>query len=763
MDKKTFIIKGMHCASCANIIGTSLKKMEGVKNAEINFVTEKATLEFEAEKVSLEKMNERIGKLGYQLLPFEGEDADHVAQDKHGQHAGHMGMDKSRGAKAEELAKMKKKIGLVLPISLVVFALMIWDILAKFFDQVPEMFMPIAIFNSVFLIVSTVILFWIGRPFIDGVVRFWKYRVANMDTLVGIGTLAAYLYSTVIVLFPEVKVYLHLPDDTYFDVVIVVIGFVILGKYLEAKSKLQTGQAIEKLLGLQVKTALVLRDGREVEVSVDEVVVGDIVIVKPGGKIPVDGIIIAGKTSVDEAMITGESIPVDKDAGDAVIGGTINKQGSIRFTATKVGRDTMLSQIVRMVEEAQGSKAPIQALADRISAVFVPVVLIIAVLAFALWLILGSSALGFSTALSYAILSFVGVLVIACPCTLGLATPTAIVVGVGKGAEYGILIKNAESLEKLSSVDTIVLDKTGTITKGKPEVSDVVVLGARFGEVDILKYAASAEKASEHPLARAIVEEADKRGIILQPFSDFQALAGAGIEAMVEGKKIHVRKPSKDDHDKDLESLQKEGKTIVVMEIDGRKVGLIALSDTVKPEAVASIARLQKKGINIIMLTGDNLLVANHIAREVGISEVVADVLPQDKAGKIRELQDQGRKVAMVGDGVNDAPALAQAQVGIAMATGTDVAIESAGITLLHGDLEKLVQAVELSRATMRTIRQNLFWAFIYNIIGIPVAAGLLYPIWGIVLNPVFAGLAMAGSSVSVVGNSLRLKTKRLK
>jgi Cu2+-exporting ATPase/Cu+-exporting ATPase len=759
---KTFAIKGMHCASCASIIDSSLKKLDGLIDADINFATETARINYEPEIFSLEKMNEAISKLGYSLIPREDESHDRdISSGTKNPQTHQEGNTSSKEEKLEDLARMKKKVTFVLPFSLIVFALMLWNILWGFSGYAADMPLPTSVLDPVLLVLSTVILFWIGRPFLDGVVRFARYRVANMDTLIGIGTLSAYLYSAIIVLFPQAKTYFHLPDTTFFDVVIVVIGFVILGKYLEAKSKLQTGHAIEKLLGLQAKTALVLRDGFEKEIPISEVIIGDIIVIKPGTKIPIDGKIIEGKTSINESMITGEPIPADKVTGDTVIGGTINKQGSFRFEATKVGQDTMLAQIVRMVEEAQGSKAPIQTLADRIAAVFVPIVLVIALLSAAAWLVLGAPALGFPTALSYSILSFVGVLVIACPCALGLATPTAIIVGVGRGTEYGILIKNAESLEKLSHVDTIVLDKTGTITEGCMKVSDVIVSDTT-SEEDILKYAASAEKFSEHPLAQAIVEEADKRKISLLSVSDFQSLEGVGIRASVQDKNVYVHKPAATDKYAALETLQKEGKTVVMIKLDGKMAGLIALSDTVKPEAKEIIARIQEKGIRIIMLTGDNALSANHIAGKVGIRETIADILPQEKASMIKKLQSEGKIVAMIGDGINDAPALAQADVGIAMANGTDVAIESAGITLLHGDMRKLAQAVELSQATMRTIRQNLFWAFIYNVIGIPVAAGLLYPLWGIVLNPAFAGLAMAGSSVSVVSNSLRLRTKKL-
>ncbi|HQA96134.1 MAG TPA: copper-translocating P-type ATPase, partial [Candidatus Colwellbacteria bacterium] len=570
------------------------------------------------------------------------------------------------------------------------------------------------------------------------------------------------IYSAIVVLLPRIRTILELPETTYFDVTIVVIGFVSLGKYLEAQSRLKTGEAVEKLLGLQAKTALVLREGEEKEVPIAEVMVGDIVIVKPGEKIPVDGKIIEGKTSIDESMITGEPLPIDKFVGDLVVGSTVNKQGAFKFKATKVGKDTMLAQIIKMVEEAQGSKAPIQALADRISAVFVPTVLVIAVFSFVGWLAFGIPDLGFSTALSYAILSLVGVLVIACPCALGLATPTAIIVGVGKGAEYGILVKNAEALEKLSEVDTIVFDKTGTITKGKPEVTDVEVLDNTLKTDDILKYAGSAEKKSEHPLAKAIVAEALRRKISLVESSEFQALEGVGIKATVQGKNIYIHKPDKTNRDDRLLRLERQGKTAAVVEIDNRRSGIIALSDTLKPEAKEAINRIHGQGIKTMMMTGDNMETAKYIAGQIGIDEVMADVLPGEKAQRIKDLQSKGRKVAMAGDGINDAPALAQADVGIAMATGTDVAIESSGITLLHGDIKKLAEALELSRQTIKTVKQNLFWAFIYNVIGIPVAAGLLYPFWGIVLNPIFAGLAMAGSSVSVVMNSLRLKARKL-
>jgi Cu+-exporting ATPase len=759
MTKKTYHIQGMHCASCANIIKDKLTKLDGITTASINFATEKAQVELDPNKINLEKMNKEIGKLGYALHDIESDNNKHQ---NHGDHAVHTGIGQSKKEKLEELAKMRAKVYFVFPLALFIFAIMLYDILTRFLPTIPNLPWPMELLNVILMVLATIVLFWAGKPFIDGVIRFIRYRVANMDTLVGIGTLTAYLYSTTIVLLPQLKTLLRLPDETYFDATIVVIGFVLLGKYLEARSKIKTGEAIEKLLDLQAKTATVLRAGQEIELPISELIINDIVIVKPGQKIPVDGKIIEGATSVDESMITGEPIPVDKKIGDIVIGATINKQGSIKFQATRIGSDTVLAQIIKIVEDAQGSKAPIENLVDKISAIFVPIVLGIAVIAVLIWLIIGSSFLGFSVALPYAILAFVGVLVIACPCALGLATPTAIVVGVGKGAEYGILIKNADSLEKLKNIDTLVLDKTGTITQGKPTVTDIISLDNNFDEKMLLQYSASIEKSSEHPLAQAIVQKANEQKIEMLKISEFISLEGIGVKASVDGRVVSIRKPNQLDQEDILKSWQVQGKTVIVVEVKNKKIGLIALSDILKAGAKDAILSLRKKGIEIFMLTGDNKLAADYIAKQAGIDNVFAEVMPQDKANKIKELQSKGRVVAMAGDGINDAPALVQANVGIAMATGTDVAIEAAEITLLRGDISKIAQAINLSHATMRTVKQNLFWAFIYNIIGIPIAAGLLYPLWGIFINPIFAGLAMAGSSVSVVSNSLRLKTKKL-
>ena len=773
MNTKTYNIKGMHCASCSAIITNKISKIDGIKNVDVNFATEKANINFKGDSVDLKIMNNEIEKLGYSMSPIDensmkGHDMSKMSPEEHMKmsgmdHSEHLGLNQSKALKEKELEIQKSKTQFVLPLALFIFFIMMWDIGSKTFSFIPNLPIQMELLNIISMLLATVVIFWIGKPFLKGVVRFIQYRVANMDTLIGIGTLTAYIYSTVITLFPQIRIIMKLPDYTYFDVVIVVIGFITLGKYLEARSKQRTGEAIEKLLELQAKTALVIRDGKEIEIAISDVMVGDIIIVKPGAKIPVDGKITEGSTSIDESMITGESIPVDKKVGDIVIGATINKQGSIRIEATKIGGETMLAQIIRMVEEAQGSKAPIQAMADKISSVFVPIVLIIAFVTLLIWIFVGIPILGQSMAISYGILSFVGILVIACPCALGLATPTAIIVGVGKGAEHGILIKNAESLELLSKVNTVVLDKTGTITKGKPEVTDIIILDKIYSESDILRLAGSVEKLSEHPLAQSIAESAITKNIILVSVTDFTSLEGVGVKAKIENKNIYIHKPTTEDKNDNLKILQEQGKTVVVVEIDNKKIGLIALSDTIKDTAKEAISKLHKKGIKVIMLTGDNRLAAEYIAKQVNIDDVFAEVLPSEKTGKIKSLQDEGRIVAMAGDGINDAPALTQANVGIAMATGSDIAIESAGIALLHGDINKISQAIDLSKSTMRTIKQNLFWAFIYNIIGIPVAAGLLFPIWGIVLNPIFAGMAMALSSVSVVGNSLRLKTKKLK
>ena len=749
MTTRTYSVKGMHCASCAAIITKKLLKVEGIAEVSVNLASEMAKLEFEGGALSAEEVNELIGKYGYTFSAEKMEERGNALLLKE--------------EKQKELQAQLGRVRFALPVALLVFILMMWDTGSMFFSFIPHMPISMELFNLVSMVVATYMVFRIGAPFLHGISMYVKTGAASMDTLIGIGTLAAYMYSAVVTLIPSVRELLHIPDYTYFDVTIVVIGFVVLGKYLEARSKMKTGEAIEKLIGLQAKSALVIREGKEIEIAVEEVKRGDAVIVKPGGKVPVDGIITQGYSSLDESMVTGESLPVDKAIGDQVIGGTINKQGSFTFTASKVGADTLLARIIRMVEDAQGSKAPIQNIADKIAGIFVPVVLMLAFATFIIWLSVGSYILGFSAALPFAISGLIGILVIACPCALGLATPTAIIVGIGKGAEYGILIRNAESLEKLSSVDTVVFDKTGTLTTGKPKVSDIIPLDSVSSPASLLQLAASVERRSEHPLGQAIVEEAELQQITLSDIEAFEAFEGVGVSAVIGGIAVRVRKPVEGEKTlSELKRVQDEGKSVVIIEKDGICAGLIALSDIVKEDAKSAVDALHRKGVRVIMLTGDNRSAAEFIAGQVGIDEVISEVLPQEKALKVKELQAKGKRVAMVGDGINDAPALAQADVGIAMATGTDVAIESAGITLLKGDIRKIAGAITLSRATMRVIRQNLFWAFIYNIIGIPLAAGAFYPLWGIFLNPVFSGLAMAGSSVSVVSNSLRLKRMRL-
>lgn len=750
MTTQTFKIKGMHCASCASVITKKLSAIPHVKSVSVNYGTEKAKVEYEHEHVSVDSMNETIGKLGYSLSTLDSGKNQH-----------------DHSSKTDDIEELKNKTEFILPVTIAVFGLMMWDIASKIFVGVPNLPIPMTLFNTIGMILATIALFWVGKPYLLGVTRFVRHGVANMDTLIGLGTLAAYIYSIALTLIPFLGILLKVPEYTYFDVTVVVIGFITLGKYLEARSKRKTGDAIEKLLNLQAKTALVIRDGKEIEISVNDVVHNDFIIVKPGSKIPVDGVITEGGSFIDESMVTGEPMPVQKKIGDNVVSGTLNTSGSFVFRATKVGSETLLAQIIKMVEEAQGSKAPIQALADKISSVFVPVVLVIAFITLGSWLIVGSQYLGFSQALSLGLVSFVGILVIACPCALGLATPTAIIVGVGKGAREGILIKDAATLEKLHKVNTVVVDKTGTITKGKPTLVDIRSLSG-MNDVEMVSIIASIEKKSEHPIAHAIVSYAKEKNISIKTVSHFENVQGKGLKGEIEGTEYFVGnvKLINDlglsfDNQK-LNEFTSQGKTPVLLASKEKVLGFVMVADEVKQESKKAIADLHRLGIKVVMLTGDDEKAAKYIASLVGIDDVVAHVLPQNKLEKIQSLQKSGSVVAMAGDGVNDAPALAQADVGIAMGTGTDVAIESAGITLLGGDISKLVKAIRLSKITMRGIKQNLFWAFIYNIVGIPLAAGVFYPIFGWVLNPIFAGFAMAMSSVSVVSNSLRIKAKKI-
>jgi Cu2+-exporting ATPase/Cu+-exporting ATPase len=741
---KTFRVKGMHCASCAAIIEKTLKKTDGVHSAEVNYGTETAKIHLDESKISYSDLSKKIEHLGYSLdLGKSGQEmtAQEMGMSEE-EHAAHLGINQSKEEKLKEVAQMKRLVLSAIPLAGI--------------SLVSMFYMPVRPFLP---IIATYILFVVGKPYLLGVYRFLRYGKANMDTLIGIGTVVAYLYSLAITFFGEqLSNYINI-EYSYYDVTIIVITFIALGKYLEARSKIKTGDAIEKLLNLQAKTALVIREGKEIEISVSEVVHGDKIVIKPGAKIPVDGVLVEGTSHVDESMISGEPMPVQKKAGDAVVAGTLNTSGYFIFSATKVGSETLLAQIIRMVEDAQGSKAPIQALADKVSAIFVPIVLVIAFLSLGVWLITGNGSMG--------LVSFVSVLVIACPCALGLATPTAIIVGVGKGAREGILIKDAATLEELHKVTTVIVDKTGTITIGKPTLVNIENYSG-LSENEFISIIASIEKKSEHPIANAIVASAEGKGISIVEIHNFEGIQGKGVRGNVDGTEYYagnmklVRELGLQFDASKVEALAAEGKTPVVVMTREKVLGFVMVADELKAESKKAIADLHKLGIQVVMLTGDDERAARYIAAQVGIDEVVAHVLPQDKLEKIREYQAKGSVVAMAGDGVNDAPALAQADVGIAMGTGTDVAIESAGITLLHGDISKLVKAIKLSKMTMRGIKQNLFWAFIYNIVGIPLAAGVFYPLFGWLLNPIFAGLAMAFSSVSVVSNSLRIKAKKL-
>jgi P-type Cu+ transporter len=758
MTTAKYEVSGMHCASCANIIKKKLSKVDGVSSVDVNYATETAQISM-SKDVNVEHLNTQISPLGYMVKASHDMSQMKLSDtmDPSSPHYGHdMGPVSSdpnkRIEKLAELAQLRNHVTISLPLALMSILMMVWEAFLPYPDYVKTFF------HHLLPIMATYMLFVIGIPYLKAGFRFIKYRVANMDTLIGIGTSVAFLYSFALSAFEGALAPYLAVDQIYYDVTIVVIAFITLGKYLESRSKLKTGEAIEKLLGLQAKTALVLRNGQEVEIPQSEVVAGDIVIVKPGVKIAVDGEIIKGDSSVDESMLTGEPLPVDKIVGDKVIGGTINKQGMFQFRATVVGEHTMLSQIIKMVETAQGSHAPIERLTDQISAVFVPIILVLSILVFIVWAALGNPLLG--------LLSFVGILVIACPCALGLATPTAIIVGVGKAAEKGILVKNAESLEKLRSIDYIVLDKTGTLTKGTPSVTHHKVVSS--GKENPMQVLASLESQSEHPLAQAIVQHTKDQNVELVSVTNFAAISGQGLQGKV-GKTLYFAGNTKLitelglQVDKTiLEEFAREGATPIMLADKKQILAYLGVSDTLKDESVQAIKDLHKLGLKVAMLTGDHKLTAEHIGKKVGIDRVFAEVLPGEKADHIKDLQTKGYKVAMVGDGVNDAPSLATADVGIAMGTGTDVAIESAGLTLLGGNLSRLPQAIKLARLTFRVIKQNLFWAFAYNIVGIPIAAGLLYPLYGIMLNPGIAGAAMAFSSVSVVANSLRLKASRI-
>jgi Cu+-exporting ATPase len=740
-EKIDLPIVGMSCASCVQKIEKALLQTRGVTKAVVNLATEKAKVEYLPSVTSLEEIKKAVESTGYKILEMapseEIEDPERLVREK-------------------EYKKLKTKfmVGLILGLFVFLGSSRHW------FPWIPSFLGNFYVLWAL----ATPVQFWIGWQFYKGAWGAFKHRNADMNTLIAVGTSAAYLYSVTATLFPSFFETGGIKPEVYFDTSALIIVLILLGRLLEARAKGQTSEAIKKLMGLRPKTARVIREEKEIDIPVEEVLVGDTIIVRPGEKIPVDGNVKEGKSAVDESMITGESIPVKKKAGDEVVGATINKTGSFKFLATKVGKDTALAQIIKLVEDAQGSKAPIQRLADVISGYFVPIVISIAIATFVIWFNFGPFP-----ALTFALLTFVAVMIIACPCALGLATPTAVMVGTGKGAEKGILIKGGESLETAHKLDTIVFDKTGTLTKGEPEITDIVTINA-YSEEEILKYSASAEKASEHPLGEAIIKRAREKKIELHDPRNFNAIEGHGIEAEVDGKKVllgNLKLMQKQqivvrDLERKAEELAGDGKTPMYLSLEGKAAGLIAVADTLKENSLQAVEKLKKIGLEVIMLTGDNKKTAEAIARKSGIDKVLPEVLPEDKVHEIKSLQSGGRKVAMVGDGINDAPALAQADVGIAIGSGTDVAMEASDITLIKGDLRGVVSAIELSKRTIKIIKQNLFWAFFYNTAGIPIAAGVLYPFFGILLNPIFASAAMAFSSVSVVANSLRLRRAKL-
>ena len=806
-------ITGMHCAACAGAIEKSLLKLDGASEAVVNFAAETATVRFDPDAVSLPDIEKAVKDAGYtphiradksgQLdLKVVGMDNPHCLGTVDGalnrlsgitskelfvnekakisfdpsvitrdeilqaiRDAGYTpveesdeALDREKEAREKEIKTLRLKVIISTILGIPLVLLTMGPLVGIPVPHIADRWESL-----IQLILATPILLINYQFYTRGILAVVKTRMATMDTLVAIGTGAAWLYSAAVMAAIWVGEAGYSAENLYFEVAGLLIVFILLGKYLEAIAKGKTSEAIKSLMGLQAKTALVVRDGREIEIPIEEVRAGDEVLVKPGQKIPVDGIIIDGYSAVDESMLTGESMPVEKTIGDEVVGASINKTGSFRFRATKVGKDTALAQIIKLVEEAQGSKAPIQALADVISAYFVPAVVLLALIAFGVWILAGKSFI-------FALTVFIAVLIIACPCALGLATPTAVMVGTGLGAKNGILIKSAEALQIAHKINTVVFDKTGTLTKGEPELTDVVSFGKQDDNT-LLRLAASVEKNSEHPLGEAIVNGAEQRGLELMPLEDFHSVTGKGVEAIVDGQKIvignraHFAETGLDlgELDKAMEELEKQGKTAMIVGVDGKLAGILAVADTLKEHSGAAVQALQAMGKEVIMITGDNRRTGEAIASQLGIKRVLSEVLPQDKSEEVKKLQNDGLKVAMVGDGINDAPALTQANIGIAIGSGTDVAIESGDIVLIKDDIRDVVMAMDLSSFAMRKIKQNLFWAFIYNTLGIPIAAGVLYPFTGFLLSPIIAGAAMAFSSVSVVSNSLLMRRYKRK
>ncbi|OGD29483.1 MAG: copper-translocating P-type ATPase [Candidatus Aminicenantes bacterium RBG_19FT_COMBO_65_30] len=734
-DKLVIAVTGMSCASCAANVERALKKLAGVREANVNLATARATVLFDPRLIGPLDLVKAVREAGYDVVAAPDE-------------------VRIRGEREYRTLRISVIWGGALALVIFLGSMRHW------FPWVPGFLRDFFVLWAL----ATPVQFVLGRRFYKGAWSALRHGAADMNTLIAVGTSAAYLFSAAATALPGFFRRAGIEPQVYFDTSAVIIVLILFGRMLEARAKGKTSDAIRRLMGLRPRTARVVGEDGEREVAIDQVRVDDVLIVRPGETIPVDGIVIEGKSSIDESMITGESLPADKGPGASVVGATLNKWGSFRFRAVRVGEDTALARIIKLVEEAQGSKAPIQRLADVIAAYFVPAVIVIAVLTFVVWAVFGPPP-----RLVFALLNFVAVLIIACPCALGLATPTAIMVGTGKGAERGILIKSGESLETVHRVDTFVFDKTGTLTNGRPEVTDVLPAPGTTAE-RLLSFAASVENGSEHPLGQAVVRKARAEGIAFEAADEFRALEGMGVEAVVGGARVLVGSQKLVEAagvdvsslTAPAERLAGEGKTAAYIAVDGRLAGLVALADTLKPSARPAVETLRKSGLRVVMLTGDNVRTARSVAGQAGIDEVIAEVLPGDKADVVRRLQAEGRRVAMVGDGINDAPALARADVGMALGTGTDVAMASADITLISEDLGAVVAAVELSRRTIRTIKQNLFWAFVYNVVGIPVAAGVLYPFFGILLNPMIASAAMASSSVSVVTNSLRLRRAKI-
>ena len=736
-ERLTLPVRGMHCAACVAKVEGALTRVPGVDTAAVNLATEQATLTFDPALVSVDAMQAAVAAAGYELAAAPApRDAE--------------SLKRAQDEREREQQRLRRRaiVGGLLSAPLLIGGM------PEIFGWAPGWLRE----PWLQLILATPVQFWVGAELHAGFLRDLRSRSASMSTLVSLGTNAAYLFSAAVMLWPHA---LHVTGAmTYFETAATVITLVVLGRWLEARARGRTSEAIRRLVSLAPRTARVLRDGAEVDVPTADVRVGDMIRVRPGERLPVDGIVVEGHSTVDESMLTGESLPVDKAVDASVSAGTVNRTGSFVFRAARVGSETTLARIVKLVEEAQGSRAPIQRLADRVAAVFVPIVLGLAAVTFVAWFWLGPEP-----AVLHALTNAVAVLVIACPCAMGLATPTAIMVATGRGAEQGVLIRSAAALERLHDVKTLVFDKTGTLTVGRPAVTDIVPTGST-AEADVLALAAAAEQGSEHPIGEAIVERAKKRGLALPPVAEFATVPGQGVDAVApDGRVLLGNQALMETRGIDVQALASraaalaaEGKTVVYVAFAGQALGLIAVADGLKPEAAAPVAALRRRGLEVVMLTGDHQVTASAIARQAGITRVVAEVQPAAKAREIAALQADGRAVAMVGDGINDAPALAQADVGLAMGSGTDVAIEAADVTLMRGDLGGVVSALDLSRRTIRIVKQNLAWAFGYNVVLIPVAAGVLYPFGGVLLSPILAGAAMAFSSVSVVTNSLRLK-----